>query len=113
MFVVDVFEGSGLFELGVFKEPFESKIIAVGFFILNKQAQELLVGEISCLGMSEPFGKAVGHAEKLKRVERGKSLFIEHKKFSPASIFCFSLTRPLANRGTLTLGRFEIVVYRA
>ena len=41
MFVIEVFETSGLLELGIGKQPFEPEIITVGFFILDDQAQEL------------------------------------------------------------------------
>ena len=46
MFVIDIFETSRLGELGVKEQAFEAKIIAVGFFVLDDQTEELRVGEI-------------------------------------------------------------------
>ena len=46
MFVIDVFEASRLRELGVLEQAFEPEIFAVGFFVLDNQTEELLVGEI-------------------------------------------------------------------
>ena len=63
MFVIDVFETSGLGELGVKEQTFEAEIIAVGFFILDDQAEELRVGEIGGWGMSDLVAEASGHAE--------------------------------------------------
>jgi hypothetical protein len=63
--VVDVFKGGALFELGVMQEPFEPQIFPIGFFILDQQAQELLVAQIGGFGMSESFAKTVGHTEEL------------------------------------------------
>src|SRR5215467_9361133 len=113
MFVIDVFKRGGLFELGIFKQPLKPKIIAVSFFILHQQAQKFFVREIRCFGMLKPLGKAVGHAEELERVERGKGLFVEHKNFSPDYFLSPFKRCSLVNGGTLTLGGSEIVVYRA
>ena len=46
MFVIDIFKTSRLGELGVKKQTFEAEVIAVSFFVLDDQAEELRVGEI-------------------------------------------------------------------
>ena len=46
MFVIDVFETGRLGELGVKEKAFKAEIVAVGFFVLDDQAEELRVGEI-------------------------------------------------------------------
>jgi hypothetical protein len=60
MFVIDVFETSGLDELGVEQKAFKAEIIAAGLFVLDDQTEELLVGAIGRGGMSElrsPVGR--------------------------------------------------------
>ena len=66
MFVIDVFETSGLGELGIKEQAFEAQIVAVGFFVLDNQAEELWVGEIGGRGMSDLVAKASGHAEEFR-----------------------------------------------
>ena len=46
MFVIEVFETGRLRELGVKEKPLKTEIVAVGFFILDNQAEELRMGEI-------------------------------------------------------------------
>jgi len=82
MFVIDVFETSRLLELSVGEKPFEPEIIAVGFFILDDQTNELRVGEIGRVGMSEFIAEAFGHAEQFECIESRERLFIEHERFS-------------------------------
>jgi hypothetical protein len=67
--VIDVFETGGLLALGVVEQAPQSEIFPIGFFILDNQAEELLVGEIGQIGMSDFITEACGHAEELERVK--------------------------------------------
>src|SRR5512141_2319004 len=82
MFVIDIFKTSRLGELGVKKQTFEAQIIAVGFFVLDDQTEELRVGEIGGRGMGDLVAEASGHAEEFQSVESLKGLFVEHRRFS-------------------------------
>jgi hypothetical protein len=63
MFVIDVFETGRLRKLGVKQKTFKTEIIPVGFFILDNQAEELRMGEIGGVGLSDFVSKTFGHAE--------------------------------------------------
>jgi hypothetical protein len=63
MFVIDVFETGRLRELGVKEKAFEAEIFPVGFFVLDNQAEELRMGEIGGVGLSDFVSKTFGHAE--------------------------------------------------
>ena len=63
MFVIDVFETGRLRELGVKEKALKTEIVPVGFFILDNQAEELRMGEIGGVGLSDFVSKAFGHAE--------------------------------------------------
>jgi hypothetical protein len=63
MFVIDVFETGRLRELGVKEKPLKTEVVAVSFFILDNQAEELRMGEIGGVGLSDFVSKTFGHAE--------------------------------------------------
>jgi hypothetical protein len=63
MFVIDVFETGRLRKLGVEEKTFKTDIFPVGFFILDNQAEELRMGEVGGVGLSDFVGKTFGHAE--------------------------------------------------
>jgi hypothetical protein len=71
MFVIDVFKGSLLLELGVMEQALEPEIFSVGFLILDHQAEELLMAEIGCVRMRDFISEAFGHTEEPKRVQSG------------------------------------------
>jgi hypothetical protein len=68
MFVIDIFKTSRLGELGVKKQTFEAQIIAVGFFVLDDQTEELRVGEIGGRGMGDLLAEASFRALRVCRV---------------------------------------------
>ena len=82
MFVIDIFKTGRLGELGVKKQPFEAQVVAVSFFVLDDQTEELRVGEIGGRGMGDLVAEASGHAEEFQSIESLQSLFVKHQRFS-------------------------------
>jgi hypothetical protein len=67
--VIDVFETGRLLEFGIMKQALESEIFPIGFFVLDDQAEELLVAEIGQMGVGDFITEAFGHAKELQCVK--------------------------------------------
>ncbi len=77
--VVDVLDaGVWLTESGFFEQTGEAAVVAVGFFVLDEESDECLVGEVGVGGDFNPSVEPLGHAKELEVVEGGQRLFEHH-----------------------------------